>query len=170
MNLTFKTIHEFNDYFKDEKSCYDFLEQQRWQGNPVCPQCGNTKRPYRVNPRGKFKDIPSYRCSERACDLPFTVRTKSIFEGSKIELHKWFLALYEISISKKSISSVELAKRINTSQKTAWFINHRLRVMLAETEPQILSGEVEIDESWHGGRVGNRHQSPYAKRKRKERR
>ena len=84
MEYTFKTIAEFNDYFKDEKTCYEFLEQQRWNGVPVCPHCGSTKTPYKVKPRGKFTDIPSYRCSERQCDLPFTVRTGSIFEGSKV--------------------------------------------------------------------------------------
>jgi hypothetical protein len=90
-----------------------------WGGNPVCPHCATTKKPYKVKARGKFQDIPSYRFSERAYDLPFTVRTGSIFEGSKVEFRKWFQAAYEISISKKGISSVELATRIGVRQKNS---------------------------------------------------
>lgn len=166
MNFDFKTIHEFNEYFSSEKVCYEFLEQQRWQGVPVCPHCGSTKNPYRVKSRGKFTDIPSYRCSERECDLPFTVRTNSIFEGSKVELRKWYQAIYEISIAKKSISSIELAGRIGVSQKTGWFINHRIRTMLAQTTPELLTDTCEVDESWIGGKERNRHQSHRAKIKR----
>jgi len=159
MDFTFKTIAEFNDYFKDEKTCYEFLENQRWNGVPICPHCATTKKPYNVKPRGKFTDIPSYRCSERQCDLPFTVRTGSIFEGSKVELRKWLQAAYELSTAKKGISSVELAVRIGVSQKTAWFINHRLRAMLEETSPELLTGMVEADESYVGGKNKNRHEN-----------
>lgn len=159
MDFNFKTISEFNDYFKDEKTCYELLESQRWQGVAVCPHCATAKAPYKVKARGKFQDIPSYRCSERACGLPFTVRTGSIYEGSKVELRKWFQALYEINISKKGISSVELATRIGVTQKTAWFINHRLRAMLIETNPELLNGIIEIDESFVGGKQANKHKS-----------
>jgi transposase-like protein len=157
VNFAFKTIHQFNDYFKDEKTCYEFFERQRWEnGVPVCPHCGSTKY-YKVAARGKFKDIPSYRCGIRECGLPFTVRTKSIFEGSKVEFRKWLQAAFEISICKNGISSVELAARIGTSQKTAWFINHRLRGMLIETEPALLQDVAQIDETNVGGKNSNRH-------------
>lgn len=164
MDFTFKTIAEFHNYFKDEKTCYELLEQQRWGGVPVCPHCATAKKPYVVKARGKFTDIPSYRCSERACGLPFTVRTNSIYEGSKVELSKWFQALYELNISKKGISSYELATRIGVSQKTGWFINHRLRAMLTETNPELLSGTIEIDETFVGGKNKNRHVSKKVKR------
>src|ERR1700755_728209 len=145
MKFAFNTILEFNDYFKDEATCYQFFEQIRWNGKPVCPFCGSEKF-YKVKARGKFQDIPSYRCGNRECDLPFTVRTKSIFEGSKVEFRKWLQAAYEISVAKKGISSVELAARIGVSQKTAWFINHRLRAMLKETEPTLLRDIAQADE------------------------
>jgi transposase-like protein len=156
MKFTFKTIHEFNDYFKDELTCYRFFEQIRWKGKPVCPHCGSGKY-YNVKSRGKIKDIPSYRCSDKECDLPFTVRTKSIFEGSKVELRKWFLAIYEISTCKKGISSIELATKIGVSQKTAWFINHRLRVMLIESNPILLKDFAAVDETLVGGKNKNKH-------------
>ena len=161
MNFGFKTIQEFNDFFKDERTCYEFMEQQRWvDGKPVCPHCGTAKQPYKVKPRGKFKDIPSYRCSERACDLPFTVRTGSIFEGSKVELRKWFQAGYEITTSKKGISSVELATRIGVSQKTGWLLNHKIRSMFQDTAPELLGEDgkhVQADETYVGGKNKNRH-------------
>lgn len=157
MNFSFKTIQEFNDYFKDEKTCYEFLELQRWDGVPVCPHCASAKEPKRVEARGKFKDIPTYRCTEKGCYLPFTVRTGSIYEGSKVELRKWFQAIYEISTSKKGISSVELGTRIGVSQKTGWFLNHRIRTMLAGEQPELLDGVVEADESFFGGKNKNRH-------------
>jgi transposase-like protein len=156
MEFTFKTIHEFNDYFRDERVCYEFYEQVRWNGVPCCPHCGSAKY-YKVKARGKFKDIPSYRCGIRECDLPFTVRTKTIFEGSKVEFRKWLQAAYELSISKKGISSIELSVRIGVSQKTAWFINHRLRSMLSETCPEILRDVVQLDETLVGGKNKNRH-------------
>lgn len=162
MKFSFKTISEFNDYFKDEITCYRFMEDQRWQGTPVCPHCASIKKPYNVKARGVFKDIPSYRCSEKLCDLPFTIRTGSALEGSKVELRKWFQAMYEISISKKGISSHELAVRIGVSQKTAWFMNHRLRTAMIETNLELLTGTVEVDESYIGGKLSNMHEGKKA--------
>jgi transposase-like protein len=159
MDFNFKTISEFNDFFKDEKTCYEYLESSWWGGVAVCPHCATAKKPYTVKARGKFTDIPSYRCSERACGLPFTVRTGSIFEGSKVELRKWLQAAYELSISKKGISSLELGIRIGVTQKTAWFINHRLRAMLTETNPELLNGTIEADETFVGGKEKNKHKS-----------
>lgn len=157
MEFKFSTLQEFNDHFRDEKSCYDFLENQRWDRVPVCPHCGNEEY-YIVKPRGKFKDIPSYRCKNRECDLPFSARTNTIFQGSRVELRKWFQAIYEISTSKKGISSIELSVRIGISQKTAWFMNHRIREMLSDNAPEMLEGVVEVDETFVGGKNKNRHE------------
>lgn len=157
MGFTFSTLAEFNDYFKDEETCYRFLEVERWNNQPVCPHCGSAKTPYNVKARGKFTAIPSYRCADRHCDLPFSVRTGTIFEGSKVELRKWFQAIYEITTSKKGISSVELSTRIGVSQKTAWLMCHKIRQMLAVTQPNLLKGTIQADESYVGGKNKNRH-------------
>ncbi len=160
MNFAFKTISEFNNFFKDEEACYAFLEQERWQGTPVCSHCGSMKTPYKVKSRSRLpelQNIPTYRCSERSCNLPFTVRTGTIFEGSKVTLKKWFQAIYEMSIRKKGISSIELGQRIDVDQKTAWHMNHRLRMMLAETNPEMPTEVVEIDETYIGGKKINKH-------------
>lgn len=156
MDFKFKTILEFNDFFKDEKTCYEYMEKQRWANGVACPHCGSTKKPKKVAVRGKLKDIPSYRCSETLCALPFTVRTNTIFQGSKLELRKWFQASYELSISKKGISSVELASRIGISQKSTWLMNHKLRAVLKTSTLKVLDGIVETDEALFGGRKANR--------------
>jgi transposase-like protein len=158
MDFTFKTIHEFNRAFPDEKSCVAYLELVRWNNQPVCPHCASTRKPSRVKSRSKlFPDLPSYRCNESKCNQNFTVRTGGIFEGSKIELLKWFQAAYELSISKKGISSVELAQRIGVSQKSAWHLNHRLRGMLKEVAPQVFDNITEVDECFVGGKELNKH-------------
>lgn len=159
MDFKFKTITEFNDYFKDEKTCYEFMEKQRWSSGIACPHCGSTKEPKKVVARGKMKDIPSYRCSETQCVLPFTVRTNTIFQGSKLELRKWFQAAFELSASKKGISSVELAARIGCSQKSAWLMLHKLRAVLKSGQGKNLDGVVETDEAFIGGKEANKQLS-----------
>lgn len=156
MEFNFKTLSEFNDFFNTESACYKFLENQRWQGTIRCPHCSSEKH-YKVKSRGKFKDIPSYRCGNRVCDLPFSVRTGTIFEGSKVELRKWFQAIYEVTTCKKGISSVELGTRIGVSQKSAWQMMHKIRTLLADSAPVLLSGIVESDEVYIGGKNKNRH-------------
>lgn len=166
MKLPFKTLHDLNTYFKEELDCYRFLENQWWEGGaPVCPYCDCT-RFYSVKSRSKImKDAPTYRCANRSCLLHYTVKTGTIFEGSKIELRKWFQAIYELTTSKKGISSVELGTRLGISQKSAWLINHKLRDMIAKelnSDTEFMGGGgqiVEVDESYVGGKLKNMKKS-----------
>lgn len=145
----FKSVIELLDYFKDEKTCIAFYEQIRWNGSPVCPHCGSTKTPYRTN-RG-------FRCSEKLCAKKFSVKVGTIFEQSHIPLRKWFAAFYLITAHKKGISSLQLGRDLDISQKCAWFLLHRIRETLKAESPVMLTNNVEIDETYVGGKEKNKH-------------
>jgi len=145
----FKSVIELLDYFKDEKTCIAFYEQIRWGGSPVCPHCGSTKTPYRTN-RG-------FRCSEKLCTKKFSVKVGTIFEQSHIPLRTWFAAIYLETAHKKGISSLQLGRDLNICQKSSWFLLHRIREMLREESPVMLTNEVEVDETYIGGVEGNKH-------------
>jgi transposase-like protein len=148
---TFKSIVEFLKHFNTEEKCIKHYEQLRWNGNPVCPHCGAGK-PYATN-RG-------WKCANSSCYKKFTVKVGTIFENSKIPFQTWFAAIYLCTSSKKGVSSVLLGEQLGITQKTAWFVLHRIREMLKNQAPQMLGGEgkmVESDETYIGGKEENRH-------------
>lgn len=132
----------------DEKVCRDAMEQWRWNGNPVCPHCGEIK-PY------KLKDGKTYRCREKTCRKDFTVTVGTIFENSKIPLSTWIAAIFVITAHKKGISSLQLSRDLGITQKSAWFVLHRIRHIMGEPEPEPLDNIVEIDETYVGGKFAN---------------
>jgi len=160
MKLNFKSLIELNDYFKEEKTCYEFLASQIWAGGkPVCPFCESTKV-YVTKSRSKKsskKDIPEYRCASKECTKKFSATKGTIFEASNVSLRTWYAAIYLLTSSKKGISSVQLAEQLHITQTTAWFLNHRIREMYKQTAPELLSGIVEADETYVGGKNKNRH-------------
>lgn len=147
---TFKNLTDFHDFFKDEATCREYLAQKRWNGKPVCPYCKHDKV-YRIE-NGK-----RYKCANNECYKKFSVTVNSIFEDTNIPLRTWFLAIYLCTSHKKGISSVQLAKDLGVTQKTAWHLEHRIREMLKTKEPVMLSNEVEVDETFVGGKDKNRH-------------
>lgn len=160
MTTNFKNLIELNDFFKEEKTCYEFLANQIWEdGKPVCPHCHYTIV-YTTKSRStkpEKKDIPEYRCASKYCGKKFSTTTGTIFESSKVPLRTWFAAIYLITTHKKGISSLQLATDLHITQKTAWFLLHRIREMYKESAPEMLRDVVQVDETLVGGKNKNRH-------------
>lgn len=149
----FKTLLELLAYFKEEQVCRDYLELLRWPDGIQCAykDCGHDKV-------FSFSNGKVYKCAK--CKKQFSVKVGTIFEDSKIPLQKWYAAIYLITSHKKGISSIQLGKDIGVTQKTAWYMNHRVRHSLGWDIPEEkLSGIVEADETFIGGKEGNKHKS-----------
>jgi transposase-like protein len=144
----FNSLIQLVDYFKEESTCKSYLAHQRWPQGVVCPHC-NSNKIYVTN-RG-------YRCADKLCKKKFSVITGTIYENTKISLRTWFAAMYLLTAHKKGISSHQLARDLHVTQRTAWFVLHRIREMLHEKAPVALRGNIEVDETFVGGKNKNRH-------------
>ncbi|MFN8277899.1 MAG: IS1595 family transposase [Chitinophagales bacterium] len=147
---TFKSILQFQKEFDTDAKCRAYLEESLWNGTPCCPFCASTN----VH---RFPNGVTLKCREKVCRKKFTVTVGTIYENTKLPLTKWFLATYILSVHSKGISSHQLATMLDVTQKTAWFLNHRIREMLAEKAPQVLENMVEVDETAVGGKRRNKH-------------
>lgn len=146
----FKNLVELTTYFPDDQSCRDYLEKQRWNGNPICPRC-QSDAVY------KFSDGKHYKC--KPCDRKFTVLIGTVFEDTHVSLRKWFIAIYIFTSHKKGISSHQLAKDLGITQKSAWHLLHRIRFAFGAGEPEQLQDTVEVDETYIGGKAKNMHKA-----------
>lgn len=147
----FTNLMQLFSYFKDEQTCRNYLETIRWNGSVTCPytDCGHDKV-------FKFSNGKVYKCAK--CRKQFSVRVGTIFEDSKISLQKWFAAIYLITAHKKGISSLQLHRDLGVTQKTAWFMLHRVRHTFGlSTGTEKLTGIIEADETFIGGAESNKH-------------
>ncbi len=145
----FNSLIDLFTAFPDEQSCINHLEQLRWNGF-VVSQFDPTSKVY------KCKDT-KYRCKNTG--KYFNVKTNTLFDSSKIELRKWFAAIWLVTSHKKGISSLQLSRDIDVTQKTAWFMLQRIRNCFGIENNDDLNNTVEIDETYVGGKNKNRHNS-----------
>jgi len=145
----FKTVIDLVLRFPTEKSCHDYLASRRWNGYMECPYSDcNGDEAY------VFKNGMTYKC--KCCKRNYNAKTGTIFEASKLDMIKWFMAIY-LFMHKKGISSIQLSKDIGVTQKTAWFMLQRIRKAMGNEEQEQLEGVVEIDETFVGGKSRFKH-------------
>ena len=149
INLSkFDSLISLVSYFDTESKCKKVLREQRWGKYIICPHCGSIKCVERIDGR--------FHCND--CSANFSETVGTIFENTKIPLRKWFMAMYLISSHKKGVSSVQLAQDIKVTQKTAWLMLHKIRHLYGQSVEK-LSGKVECDEMYLGGKETNKHES-----------
>ena len=144
----FNSLFDLVQIFSSEEKCIEYLESIRWKDGVISP----------FDPTSKvYKCSKGYWCKNT--NKVFNVKTRTIFENTKISLQKWFMAIWLITSHKKGISSIQLSKDIHVTQKTSWFMLQRIRNCFECENQHNLSNEVEIDETYIGGRERNKKQS-----------
>jgi transposase-like protein len=134
----------------DEAQAVEFLERQRWASEPACPHCGDMDVYQMTGKDGERNKDFRWRC--RGCKKMYSVRTKTVFEESRLPLHVWVYAFWKACSSKKGISALQLSREMEITHKSALFVLRRIRHGLAEGIPTKLQGSVEVDEVYIGGR------------------
>ncbi len=145
-----------NPIFHDETKARKWLEARLWPDGPICPHCGTFDEATLM--KGKSHRPGLYNCN--ACRQPFTITVGTLYERSKIPLHKWLAATHLMMASKKGMSALQIGRMLGLSKKTAWFVCHRIRESLRESKfDEPLGGPnkvVEADETYVGGKAKNR--------------
>src|SRR5436190_14279235 len=151
-----KTLQEAVVYFSNPDNCLNYLAYYRWPKGVVCPNCGSRDVSFVASRR-------YWQCKTRHFRAQFSIKVGTVFEDSPLGLDKWLPAMWLIANCKNGISSWEVHRALGVTQKTAWFMLHRIRLAMQESGGK-LSGEIEVDETFIGGKARNMHAA-----KRKER-
>jgi transposase-like protein len=151
-----KTLQEAIRYFSDPDRCLAFMVQMRWPDGVKCPTCGS-KEVYFLESRRVWK------CKAKHAKQQFSAKVGTVFEDSPIGLDKWFAAAWMIANCKNGVSSYEIHRALGVTQKTAWFMDHRVRLAMRSGSFEKVAGEFEADESFIGGLARNMHKNKRAK-------
>src|SRR5947208_6196480 len=152
-----KTLQEAIVYFANPDNCLNYLVARRWTNGVICPTCGSTNVHF----------IPTRRlweCNTKHPQKQFSIKIGTVLEDSPLGLDKWLMAMWMIANCKNGISSYEIARDLHVTQKSAWFMLHRIRRAMQDGSLVKLGGEVEVDETFIGGKARNMH---IAQRKRR---
>ncbi|MBI4302774.1 MAG: IS1595 family transposase [Chloroflexi bacterium] len=147
-----KTLVEAIKYFSDQDVCLNFVANLRWPNGVACPTCGSMDVRFISTRR-------IWECKAQHSKRQFSVKVGTIFEDSAIGLDKWLAAIWMIANAKNGVSSYEVARGLGVTQKTAWFMMHRIRLAMGTENNGKLSGTVEADETYIGGKARNMHKS-----------
>ena len=147
-NVKPKTLMEAIRHYADADAALGEVADSRWPEGVTCQHCGAEKPMF-------LKTRRIWKCSK--CRKQFSIKTKSVFEDSPISLDKWLTATWMIANCKNGISSYEIMRALGVTQKTAWFMLHRIRLAMMDDDGNKLSGEVEADETFVGGKIANMH-------------
>jgi transposase-like protein len=146
-----ETLLEAVRYFSDLDVCHQYMVQIKWpDGKITCPKCGGDKI-------GIIASRRMFQCKGKECRKQFSAKVNTIFEDSPIGLDKWFVAVWVIAGAKNGISSYEVHRALGVTQKTAWFMLHRVRLAMRTESFRKIRGEIESDESFIGGKSWNMH-------------
>lgn len=152
------SLKQFINRYPTNESAEQWFIERRWSNGVCCPYCGSLN----VQIGCKHPTMP-FRCREKECGRPrFSTKTGTVMEGSKIGFQDWLIAMFLLTTSLKSVSSMKLHRDIGITQKSAWFLAHRLRDALSQNTDKPFAGPVEVDETYFGGKRRNMSNSKRA--------
>jgi transposase-like protein len=146
-----KTLQEAIVYFSDPANCREYMVPRRWPNGVTCPACGTDKVTFQPKHN-------RWQCSVHHSCRQFTLKTGTVMEESPIGLEKWLPVIWMVANMKNGVSSWEIHRHIGVTQKTAWFMLQRARLAMQSDEGGKLDGEIEVDETFIGGKARNMHE------------